>query len=419
MLKQSTNASTEISYKRSHRKVMGVLLVSIVFCTMLHYIIPSLFMTEIMDTFGCDLAAAGLSMTVELVVAGVFFFAGTFFVDKIGTVMTCKLSIWLIAIGTVITAAANSMGIFFAGRIIAGLGYGLSVGVMPLISCWFEGKEQSLMITFNTMGSAIAMALSAVISSMFVKQTGSWQSYLWFAAIVSLFFAVWWTISGKQSPEGIERETKQREKEKETGKTQSSLGIALKDGQCWKVTICMAVFIVVDTVRATFMPTFQGELGVSQSLIILATSMYSMVGIVGSLSGGIIAAKIVKRKPVLIAGYASYMVLGLLATILTLSVPNVICVLLLGLAYNIPITCQSLLLMEYAMDKNPMLISGGTAMMSGIGMLLTIVVSPVYAGLVSGVGSVMAFRIVFLLLIFALVAVLTLKETGKTDRKGE
>lgn len=177
--------------------------------------------------------------------------------------------------------------------------------------------------------------------------------------------------------------------------------------------IFFGLFIIVDTARATFMPTFMGSVGIPEGILTTATRMLSLVGMVGSLLGGVLVAQIWCRKPIVLTGTIGYIIAGLLCTFVTAPMPNALFVILLGFFYNITITANSMLMIENAMGKNPMMISGGVAMMSGVGMLLTIVVSPIFSGLMNSFGMAMAFRIFFLVMIIGVVAVISEVETGR------
>lgn len=408
----------EVAYKRSGRWFQEVLIAGITFCAMLPYIAVSVIMPDIMASFGADIGTVALAMTVQLVAAGVCMFIGSAVSDRIGAVKTAKVGITCLFIGVLIQSIAPSIGVFILGRAISGLGQGLgTVNASPLVSAWFDGKERSFALTFNSMASMIAIALTVAIIHPLSAAVGGWQRAYMVYAGFTLIFVILWMLFGKGNPELEAREAMQKQAALAAGKGESSLSMALKDAQCWKIMIYFGLFIIVDTARATFMPTFMGSIGIPQGILTTATSMLSLVGMVGSLVGGVLVAQIWCRKPIVLTGVIGYMIAGMLATFVTAAVPNAFLVVLLGFFYNIMITANSMLLIEYSMGKNPRMISGGVAMMSGVGMLLTIVVSPIFTALTGSLGMAMAFRVFFLSLIIGVIAVLMEKETGRKPQQ--
>ncbi|MDO5106698.1 MAG: MFS transporter [Coriobacteriaceae bacterium] len=403
-----------VPFKRKGRWFQEVLIVSIVVCAMLPYIAATMIMGDIMQTFNADMSIVGLSVTVQLVASGVCMFIGSAIGDRIGALKTVQLGMICLALGALIQSFAPSIGIFIAGRALSGFGQGLgTVMATPIISTWFEGKERSYAMTINSIFSALAIAATVAIIGPLSAALGGWQRGFLVYAIITCVFAVLWLIAGKASPELEAQEQAQKEQAAAMGKQQSSLGIALKDAQCWKIMIFFGIFIIVDTARATFLPTFLGTIGIPEATITTAVSMFSIAGMIGSLAGGILVAQMPFRKPILLISTACYLICGVLSTLIVSPVPNSILVILLGLFYNLPVTASSMLLIEYGMKKNPMLISGGVAMMSGVGMLLTIAVSPIFTAFSTGMGMDGAFRVFYLALIVSIIAAFLAQETGQ------
>ena len=416
-----SNAMAGEPYKRPYRKVMGPLIISITACAMLPYILPSLLMSEIMTDFSADMTLVGISMSIQLVIAGVMFFVGSFIVDKIGMLKTAKLAMICLLAGIVVQSIATNIAVYIIGRALSGFGYGLSVGLQGFMATWFAGKELSLIITLNSVFSALAIALSSVLVGPLTAVFGTWKGALYVFAAVTALFTVGWLVLGKDSPEGIEQETaRAAQKASGNGKMESPLAMALKSSQCWKILVYASIFIVIDTARATFMPTYMAVTkGVDGGLIATAVGLNSLVGIAGSLIGGIYVAKFWRRKPVMFICVGMYTVIGLLLTFVNASAAVVVLSILLGFCYYLGVTGQFTLVIEDCMAKNPVMISGGMAMINGTSMLLTMIVSPLFA-ILSGPENNMtfAFRILFAAMAIAIIAIALVKETG-TNPKGK
>ena len=403
-----------VPFKRKGRWFQEVLICSIVVCAMLPYLAATMIMGDIMQTFNADISVVGLSITVQLVAAGVCMFIGSAIGDRIGALKTVKLGICCLAAGALIQAFAPNVGIFIAGRALAGFGQGLgTVMATPIISTWFEGKERSYAMTINSICSALAIAATVAVIGPLSAALGGWQKAFLVYAVINIIFAVLWLVAGKTSPELEAQEKAQKEQAAAIGKSQSSLGLALKDAQCWKIMIFFGIFIIVDTARATFLPTFLGTVGIPAGTITTAVSLFSIAGMIGSLIGGILVAQVPMRKPILLVAAVVYLICGVLTTTITSPVPITLLIILLGFFYNVPVTASSMLLIEYAMGKNPMMISGGVAMMSGVGMLLTIAVSPLFTSFAGGMGMGGAFRVFYIALVISVIAAFLAKETGR------
>jgi len=173
------------------------------------------------------------------------------------------------------------------------------------------------------------------------------------------------------------------------------------------------LFIVVDTARATFLPTYMIQEGVSDTLTTTATSLLSIFGMIGSLLGGILVTKVWARKPLMYTAAAAYAIVGLLLTFIPVPIVRVVLCIALGFIYYIPITAQSTLIIEYSFGIDPRMISGGIAMASGVGMLLTLIVSPIFTAITTAAGMTTAFRIFFAVMVVGIIAIFTAKETGR------
>ncbi len=408
---------TGAPFKRPYRFIIGVLIVSVNFCAMLPYIAPTIVMPDVMATFGLtDYTLVGLSISLQLAVAGLCFFIGTFISDKLGMLRTAQLSICSLFVGALICSLSPSIGVFFVGRAIAGLGQGLGVSLTPFLSTWFDGKERSMMITFNGMGSAIALAISSAVIAPLSQALGSWQAAIGVFTGITAVFAVGWLVLGRMSPEGEEQQRQIAAAQAAAGKQESSLSLALKETQFWKIMVFALMMMFADTARATFLPTYsKAVLGLSEGLANTATSLLSLAGLVGSLLGGVLVTRIWCRKPLVIFSHLAYFAAAMLLTFLPAGIGTEILTIALGFIYFIPVTAQSTLVIETAISKGkPQMISGGIAMSSGVGMLSTLLVSPAFTAIAGESNNMtLAFRVMCCLILIGVAAACTVKETGR------
>lgn len=402
-------------YKRPERYLMAILFISVAFCAMLPYIAPTVLMEDIMTDFGVGLSLAGLSVTIELVVAGICFFIGALIEEKIGILNTIKLCMVSLSIGAIISGFAPNITIFLIGRTVAGFGYGLSVGLSAYINTWFQGKALSYVLTCGTVAVSLSLAISGGLSATFANMLGSWQRVLLLYAGVTVVFTILWFLFGKNSPEGIAQAETAKQMKANAPKSENRLKLALKERQYWKLAIFAIVFTVVDTARATYMPTyFISELALDEGPVYASIGILSIIGMIGAMIGGILAAKLKRRKPILIISFICYMLCGLSITILPAGTVTLVLCVALGFFFNVNLTANQNMTIETAMLKNnPAIISGGFALISGVGMLTTMIVSPAFAAIHASTGSMtIAFRVFFAVCIIGIVAVSLTKETG-------
>ncbi len=400
-------------FRRPYRLVIAVLIFLAPFATMVPYISPSVFMLDIMESFEVDYTLAGLSMTIQLASTGICFFIGSYFQDRLGIRNTIVLSFWAMAVGNLMVFFAANIYVFLLIRLAAGFGQGLyTVCMASYISTWFEGKENSYVITLNGASNGLFIALAYSVGRPLCSVFGSWKNVLGFYAVLIAVLAVVWTLFGKESPEGLDAWKQSREAARTRG-AKSSVRMAAKEKEYWKILVFCGTFMVANTAIATFLPTYLTEVRMMEPTVAtLVSSLNSILGIVGSVLGGIISAQMWRRKPVLIGSIALYILCGFGITLVDSSTVLTVLCLLAGALYYLPLTAQAALTIETKKPFNPAIVTGAMAITNGFGQLLTIVVSPLFSSVTAHAGMTAAYRIFFGLCIAGLAAAVLMKETG-------
>lgn len=413
---------TELPFKRQYRFAMAIMILIVPFCTMVPYVTPAVFMADIMQDFGVGLSLAGLAMTIQLGATGVCMFIGSFIQDRLGIRKSIILSIWSMAVGNVIACFAQGIGIFLFARLISGFGQGLyTVSMTPCISTWFEGKERTYMITFNSAANSIFLAVSYSIGLPLKALMGGWQKVLAFYAVVIIVVAFVWTFFSKESPEEIAaKEQAAKLGGANKGRQQSSLVRASKEIQYWKIMLFAATFTVANTSIASFLPTYLTmERGMAPTVATTISSLNSLFGIVGSLVGGMLCAQMWRRKPIMIGSIICYILVGMGITLFTSSSVIVVLALAAGTLYFIPITAQSSVMIETKQPFDPTILGGAASITSGIGQLLCVAISFIFSAVANAFSMTVAYRVFFALCIVGLLAAISLKETGRVPVKSE
>lgn len=408
------DVSSGAPFRRPYRFFMAVIILIVPFCTMVPYVTPAVFMADIMRDFGVDMSLAGLSMTIQLGATGVCMFIGSFIQDKLGIRKSIILSIWSMVLGNVVAAFAPGIWLFLAARLISGFGQGLyTVSMTPCITTWFEGKERTYMITFNTAANSIFLAISYSIGRPLCNLLGSWQAVLGLYAGIIAVVALIWTFLSADSPEGIAAE-QQKSKMAAMGTQKSSLLRAAKEIQYWKIMLFAGSFAIANTSIASFLPTYLTvERGMDPTVATTISSLNSLFGIAGSLLGGVLCAHLWRRKPILLAAVVLYILAGFGLTIFTSSGVIIVLALAAGALYFVPIAAQSNIMIETKQPFDPTILGGASSICSGIGQLLCVVVSFLFNAVSAASSMTVAYRVFFCLCFVGLAGCLLLKETGK------
>ena len=218
------------------------------------------------------------------------------------------------------------------------------------------------------------------------------------------------------NPEGIaaEKATTQIERGE---KQQSSLLRAAKEVEYWKLMVYASIMMVANTAIATFLPTYlTTERGMDMSIATTISSLNSLVGIAGSLLGGILCAQLWRRKPTLVVAIAIYIAVGFGITVFESSAIIIVLALASGALYFVPLTTQGTVLIEAKQPVDPTILGGASCIVSGIGQLLCVFVSFIFSAIATATSMTMAYRIFFAACLLGLIAAVLLKETGRKTK---
>ncbi len=154
---------------------------------------PSVMASEIMTTFKVE--AAGLGM-----ISACYFYSYAFMQLPAGLLFDCygprrliTLAILLCAAGAVFFSLTNSITMACLGRFLIGFGSAFSfIGVLVLISRWFEARHFALLAGFAQAGSSIGAIFGEYPLAKLSMIIG-WRSAMWFLAAlgVVLSLLVW------------------------------------------------------------------------------------------------------------------------------------------------------------------------------------------------------------------------------------
>lgn len=399
---------------KSKRKIIIVVLISITpLCTLLPYLSPSVLMNDIMADLNIGLSLAGLMMTVMMVSCGLCMFIGSILHDLIGIRITLILAVWLLSVGSVICFAARSFSLLIIGRIVLGIGFGLhSASTAPYMSTWFEGKQRTFMITASLIANSLAGAASYMIANPLKELVGSWRGVFGLYAVFIALIAILWTIFSRSND--TEKYNNRNKKARK-----SSLSGAFKIKQFWLLMICGIFLNFAITANTTYVPTLLvSEKGFSTTTAALASSINSFVNLGGPLLGGVLVARTGKRKIVMQSGMVFFLIGGMVMTIANAQTFVFIGLILCGFSYMFLMPAQTTIIMETHEPFDPAIVGAATAMITGVGQITSIMVSPLFSKLSESLGMSAAMRTFFGMVFISVIASLFIRETGGKETNG-
>jgi len=144
----------------------------------------------LIESLGITTSTVGSLYSAYSIAAIAIVFFGGVITDRLGTRRASLLFSFLVSLGALVVAVAQSSWMLFAGRLIFGAGSeSLVVAQLAIMSKWFKGKELALSfgvaLTISRMGTLFSFNTEALIANYF----GNFRYALWAAflpCIVSL-----------------------------------------------------------------------------------------------------------------------------------------------------------------------------------------------------------------------------------------
>ena len=394
-------------YRNPRRFFMLIMLLLVPFCAMLPYIAPSIFLQDMVDSFGAEMGIISLGMTLQLTMTGLCMFFGTFVQDRLGARRTIILGLALMAAGSYLTFAAPGLGVYLAARIIGGVGQGLySVSNLSFNSEWFAGKERMYTIAFVTMATSAAMGLSYLINRPLCILLGSWQRAFLMYAVMITAVLILWIFAAR---DGVREMTVTGG----AGGRKSSLLLAAKDPQYWKLMVVALTGGLVTSAINAFLPVYLTESrGMPEAAAALIAALNAFFGVAGSFLGAFLCSRIRRRKITLFFSTLLYFGLSLCITLVPGMTATAVCALAAGAVYFAMLTILTNVLAESNTTGDVNIYSGGNTIVNGTTQLFGILASVLFSAASAAWSMDIAFRVIFSVLIAGAAAALVIRETG-------
>jgi cyanate permease len=225
---------------------------------------------------------------------------GSVLVDRAGLKLGLFYGVALLGIGAAILLGAHSLRFLIFGRVLQGIGIGISFPVMgALIMAWFSKREQPYIntifaaVTFSGIGAGML-----VTTALFRWFGGSWRHALGTYGFGILATALVWLVIGRNNQEVVSAEGTSAALA--AAKNPSSLSRALTMPVVW--TLALGIFAVswVYNMYFSFVPLFlESERGISLANANRLGSLLAFSGVAGVIVFGVLATRAAWRKHLL------------------------------------------------------------------------------------------------------------------------
>jgi MFS family permease len=285
----------------NYRWVILLLLVLMFLGTCIVELVPSPLLTHIIADLHIDIGQAGYLLTVIPLLTGIFAFAGSFFIDKLGLKMTTILGLMVFGLGGVLSFWASSFPAIFIDRLIVGIGYGICGPLYGVwIMSWFSPKEQPYAnSTVNAM-AYVGYFLAYTLTVPVFLLTGTWQKTLGAFGLYVIFVAILWAAFGKiKTDEAPVHEDQSAEGEisQVPGKTESGMKQAAKRKEVWLLALMTTGLMWAVNTFTTYLPMYFEQIrGMSVANASAMTGVLPMAGIAGVVLCGLAMGTLGLRK---------------------------------------------------------------------------------------------------------------------------
>lgn len=291
--------------KTPNQTVMTILIVVGILFAYVNQFSPAPFIPSIAETFGIDVvtgqAQINFSISVMFICAVISAMIGGTVERKIGTRNLYVWTLGFMIAGMLLTTIATNFSIFFSGRVLYGLGFGLSIPFIgSAIMKWYDPKQREHMNTVNGMfpfvGTVISFGFLIYIAQWL---GGSWQYALGAISLPMIIVLILWPLMIDKSASGIVPADCEVEEEQEKG-----LYINLWKRRSMKLlsTIFICDFTCYAYVGA-ILPMLLMNSGMMEGQAgFWAAVAFPGFGIAGCLFGGIVNSTSGKRRPTMAVG---------------------------------------------------------------------------------------------------------------------
>jgi cyanate permease len=296
---EATTISTTEKLSASRWMVLAII-VLVQFQLQLVTFAPAAVASPIMSNLQLTRTEFGLIMSALNITIMICQVLGSVLVDRAGLKLGLFYGVALVGLGAVILLGVHSLKFLILGRVLQGIGIGVSYPVMgALIMASFSKREQPYIntifaaVTFSGIGAGML-----VTAALFRWFSGSWRHALGSYGFSILTTALVWLVVGRNSQEVVAAE--ETSAAGATAKNPSSLSKALTMPVAW--TLALGIFAVswVYNMYFSFLPLYlESERGISLANANRLGSLLAFSGVAGVIAFGVLATRATWRKHLL------------------------------------------------------------------------------------------------------------------------
>ena len=327
--------------------------------------------------------------------------------DYLSLRRTLILGGWVMGIFSLLSGSAPNYQVLLVYRLVTGLGAGL---VFPNIGCiimqWFSEKKLAVLNAVNVTAPAVGISFILFSAPIMYSMMG-WRSTLYVYAAVQVFFAIFWSVVGRE---------KQQPSKDAVEKV--SLLKSLSRRETILLSLNMFGVNAAFSAIATFLPSYLvNEGGYRLAEASAMTSIITLTNIVFGIVGGIGTAFLGLRKP-FIWGWGVFVIGGGVSLVFLSGTPLLLALFLFGIGTSIGVGPLFTVPTELGVSEGT--VRSILSMMVFIGFIGAFV-SPVIVGVMQMNDPAMSFKTGFIA--FSGVAAITvlsgllIKETGFGETK--
>ncbi|MGH7934910.1 MAG: CynX/NimT family MFS transporter [Candidatus Binataceae bacterium] len=288
--------TNEKSAAPAYRWVIEGLLIITLVAQVMTWLAPAPILGPMIKSLNISLGQAGLIISIIALCIGIFSFVGAMVTERLGTLRTLIVGVWLLGIGEILSGYTASFLPLLACRIIEGIGYGIIIGPpTTLVMQWFSEREWAYINTVNALCAYIGLTVVFTITApVFYALYASWNTLMKVYGLSVVVVAILWLILGRERPVVLVAAPAHG------ARSASTLPEVLR----MRAVILMAIALFggmwVFQLYTAFLPEFfRVARGLSLSQSSNLTAVLPFTGVFAALAGGIGTAVVGLRRPFL------------------------------------------------------------------------------------------------------------------------
>ena len=270
----------------------------------------ALYMYPVMEAKGFTLSQFSLIFTIGTIVPAVIGpFIGSMY-GKLNTKMLYLSGGILLSGGFMTFSIADKLWQFYAIAAIAQIGSSIvsGIGIPMLLNSWFDETIKGKAMGMAYAGGSIGNIFLQQLVTRTISSSGYSHSYFIFG-LVGLAAIIPIALFMIRMPKNESEKVRVKGQEKEENTTSIDVSYTLKEAQKNKYFWMMGmglffVGIYVSAYSVQYAAYFQGELGLSASVIATTGSLFALASLFGNLVGGILFDKLGAIKTLAIGAIA-------------------------------------------------------------------------------------------------------------------